>query len=395
MATIYAWIKQSNKDTHFKFEKGRVERAALTQTPVVSIHGRMLDASIGKYQISIKLSRDLTSTNISLEAHCGCEDYHGRYAGNSFVQPCKHIIRVMQAVNLEEIDAAFAALSPVAAIPNGSPSAPVWNESDEKPATFNERVSSAIGRAVNILAEEVIGVLAAGRVPFLVGPTGCGKTSAVSQAALMMNTRFVETAGADSWTDSDLVGVMMPNGTPMPGPIGKAMLHAQLIGEPVLIFLDEFLRFSPRAQESMMRVLLPKNAEIAQIMGIDHNGPVRVTSAPFWGETWAPAELCHIVLAANPWGNVPDSALLRRVEPIQVRFSDQVLNLFTGRAHQAILTSWKGAADGSLPLPIEYGEIARATSDSDDSFLSRYLARVQVIDPAAATAFTALLNNTR
>ena len=67
-----------------------------------------------------------------------------------------------------------------------------------------------------------------------------------------------------------------------------------------------------------MRILLPKSAAIARAMGIDYDGEVRVTSAPFWGESWAPADLCHIVLAANPWGNTPDPALLRRVEPVSV-----------------------------------------------------------------------------
>jgi hypothetical protein len=180
----------------------------------------------------------------------------------------------------------------------------------------------------------------------------------------------------------------------MPGPIGAALTYAQLSGEQALIFLDEFLRFSPRAQESMMRILLPKSAAIARAMGIDYDGEVRVTSAPFWGESWAPADLCHIVLAANPWGNTPDPALLRRVEPVSVTFSDSVLSLFKGKAHNAIELSWKGAADGSLPLPIEYSELARAKDEKDMSFVERYVARVKVIDPAAAQAYQTLLNNT-
>jgi hypothetical protein len=184
----------------------------------------------------------------------------------------------------------------------------------------------------------------------------------------------------------------MPNGELMPGPIGAAMMHAQFMGENVLIFLDEFLRFSLRAQESMMRVLLPKNAEIAKAMGIDHNGPIRITSAPFWGETWAPADLCHIVLAANPWGNIPDSALLRRVEPISVEFNPKVLDLFTGKARDAIHVSWKGVKDNSLPLPIEYSQLLNARTPDDLSFIAGYLARVHVIDPTAEKSFTTLLN---
>jgi hypothetical protein len=299
----------------------------------------------------------------------------------------------MKRVEMKEIDFDDGFM-PVAKTPEQAQEKSSF-EDDDIQQPFQERVSRVIGHAVGALAVQVVDILRAGRVPFLVGPTGCGKTSAVSEAALMLHARFYETAGADSWTDSDLVGVMMPSGLPMPGPIGAALTHAQLSSERVLIFLDEFLRFSPRAQESMMRILLPKSAAIARAMGIDAGCDIRVTSAPFWGESWAPADLCHIVLAANPWGNTPDPALLRRVEPVSVAFSDSVLSLFKGKAHNAIELSWKGAADGSLPLPIEYSELARAMDEKDMSFVERYVARVKVIDPAAAQAYQTLLNNTQ
>jgi hypothetical protein len=100
-------------------------------------------------------------------------------------------------------------------------------------------------------------------------------------------------------------------------------------------------------------------------------------------------------LAANPWGTIPDPALLRRVEPINVEFSPVVLSLFKGKAQDAIRISWQGVVDGSLPLPIEYSQLARAKDEEDLSFLDRYLARVRVIDPAAEKAFATLLNNTK
>jgi predicted nucleic acid-binding Zn finger protein len=389
---IYEWIT-SQEGTKFVFEERRVERARELFHSSLTIEPRSVRASIVRYEQYIHLEASFTTKAVLVGAHCTCPDYEQRYyTGGDYVQPCKHLIRLMQEVAIEDLDASAALLAPIASIPGA------LTDADEAISTgdsFSERLTNAIDQVVSALAKEVVEILETGRVPFLVGPTGTGKTSAVSKAALMLDARFYESAGSDAWTDSDLVGVKMPNGDLMPGPIGAAMMHAQMMGEQVLIFLDEFLRFSPRAQESLMRVLQPKSMEIASAMGIDYHGPIRVTSAPFWGETWAPAEFVHICLAANPWGTIPDPALLRRVEPINVEFSQMVLSLFKGKAQDAIKISWQGVADGSLPLPIEYSQLARAKDEEDLSFLDQYLARVRVIDPAAEKAFATLLHNTK
>jgi len=142
-----------------------------------------------------------------------------------------------------------------------------------------------------------------------------------------------------------------------------------------------------------MRLLLPIPAEITRVMGISHDGAIRATSAPFWGDEWAPAESVSIVLAANPWGNVPDPALVRRTVPIMVGFDNNVAGLFSQKTRAAIDLSWKGTTDGSLPLPIEYGELARAKSADDPAILSRYTNRLMALDPAAAKGFETLLSN--
>ena len=80
---------------------------------------------------------------------------------------------------------------------------------------FNEHVRREISKAVSSLAENVLAVLKEGYVPFLLGPTGVGKTSAIRQVALATQSLLIEHAGADLFTDSDLVGVEMPSGKRM------------------------------------------------------------------------------------------------------------------------------------------------------------------------------------
>lgn len=390
---IYEWISTG---TGFKLDPKRLERSDAIKIGHIKKIGDFevsatAPAHKGAYGLRLKIEREGKKAFVSMS--CECEDFKGRgvMIDTSHIQPCKHLLKFMKITDVMDVDAQAGSTKPIArAEESTSSGAP---EEKESLLPFSERVKNAINKAVMSLADATTAVLNEGYVPFLLGPTGCGKTSAVSQAAIKLGARFFETAGADSWTDSDLVGVMMPNGTPMPGPIGAAMTHAEMSDDCVLVFLDEFLRFSPRAQESMMRILLPKSADVAKAMGIQYEGSIRMTSSPFWGECWAPAERFMMVLAANPWGNFPDPALIRRVEPIEVGFSSEVLSLFTGKAKDAIEVSWKGVKDGSLPLPVEYGELSRAKAPDDISFLGRYLSRLKAVDPVAASGYQTLIGN--
>ena len=99
----------------------------------------------------------------------------------------------------------------------------------------------------------------------------------------------------------------------------------------------------------------------------------------------------HIALACNPWGTPLDPALVRRTVPVMVEFELQVAELFDAKLAMAIKLSWTGTQDGTLPLPLEYGELVRASSPDDARILERYRSRLTVLDPAARTAFDALL----
>jgi hypothetical protein len=323
---------------------------------------------------------------------CTCADWL-QSGGWTEKRLCKHLIALAL---MTEIPSTVQSLTPEAHVAHeqpgsGSAPQPVTQAPAVPQPPFNEQVANAIDRAISSIADRVKEVLDDGLVPLLVGPTGCGKTSAIRRAASIMDCRLVEHAGSDSYTDSDLVGVMMPTGLRMPGPIAQALGHARELGEPVLLFLDEFTRYHMRAQESLMRLLLPIGPEVVRSLGIEYDGAVRTTSAPFWGDEWAPADTVHIALACNPWGTPLDPALVRRTVPVMVEFSEEISGLFDLKLATAIKLSWTGTQDGTLPLPLEYGELVRATGPNDANVLDRYRSRLTVLDPAASTAFDALL----
>jgi hypothetical protein len=75
-----------------------------------------------------------------------------------------------------------------------------------------------------------------------------------------------------------------------------------------------------------------------------------------------------------------------------VEFSAAVPSMFSTSLYTAIKLSWQGTQDGTLPLPLEYGELVRAEAPDDTRILDRYRLRLSVLDPAARTAFDALLS---
>jgi hypothetical protein len=395
--SLYEWLVNGSSlhTSGFIFDAGRVERAKkiavkhVATTPHPARWG--INASINGYNVSLEVTGLLNST-VTVTASCTCADWlqSGGWTENRL---CKHLLALAMSKHLpDEIAAKLPrAKAPVVSEENATPEAQSPAPSAPALPTFHERVMQTVDKAIEKLADKVREVLDAGYVPLMIGPTGCGKTSAIRRVAVEGGCRLVEHAGADSWSDSDLVGVIMPGGKAMPGPVAQALGHAREMGEPVLLFLDEFTRYNPRAQESLMRLLLPISAEVAVALGIGHDGEVRATSAPFWGDEWAPAELTRIALACNPWGTALDPALVRRTVPVTVSFDAKVAELFDGTLRAAIELSWKGAADGTLPLPLEYGELTRAQSAKDPAALDRYLTRLRAIDAAAADGFQALL----
>lgn len=338
---------------------------------------------VGRYRTSITLDTAVPSV---LDLECDCPDWQQR--GQHFSQPCKHLLALALKVGavpdngtvvLITVPQAVVAQPPLASPPPPSPA-----------ATFRDRILQAVAGAIAALADQVEGVLAAGEVPFLIGPTGCGKTSAVRLVATRNAWGFEEVSGSPSFADADLAGVKMAGGVELAGPFARAFRRAR-DGEQVLLFIDEFLRFNTRAQDILVRPLLPTPPSVAQAMGIRTAEFVRLLEAPLWGVEWAPCSRARLAIACNPWGSVLDPAVVRRVTPVPVAFAPLVARLFTTPVQNAIEASWKAVQGGQLPLPIEYQALTTAEAPDDRRFLAAYFGRLGAIDPAAAEGFRKVL----
>jgi hypothetical protein len=369
----YTRIEHSGR---YQIEPGRLERArddilAKGGVAVLRATQEEIRAKVkGHYTAVITLQPALT-------LECDCPDW--RPTGQARHRPCKHLLATALAVPQPS---PTAPAEPPGAMPSRATSAP--------PPPFGRLVQATVGRAVERVSQLVDGLVGQGEIPFLIGPTGSGKTSAVREVALHNDWGFEEVGGAPSFADADLVGIRMQGGTTIPGVFARAFERARA-GETILLFLDEFLRLNQRAQDILMRPFLPTPARVAQAMGIATSEDVRLIEAPLWGVEWAPLERIKLVLAANPWGALLDPALVRRVTPVSVGFDQAVASHFDSPLREAIQASWQMVQGAELPLPLEYSALCRATSARDQTLLEGYLSRLRAVDVAAAEGFKTVL----
>jgi hypothetical protein len=380
-------------------EAGRLKRASKISlsAPTAKTRGKKTSwtGAYKTYNLEMVLLQDKNEVEIS----CSCPDWFAaggaqEKEGSLNTRPCKHLLAFAEKCVIPPQNAVDLS-RPVDVHPltKGKKSASTKSNTTSATLPFGEQVSDEIGLAITNLSFDIEELLLDGQVPLVIGPTGCGKTSAHRMIALRNKQSLVESAGAASYSDADMVGIVHVNGDPFPGPIADAFSAAREMGENVLLFLDEFTRFNARAQEALMRPLLPIAADAAQAMGIDTQVPVRITSAPFWGTEWGPAEKIQMSLACNPWGTTIDPALIRRTTPVFAGFPDDLAELFSDKVGQAIKASWSAVEDGRWPLPIEYQALAKAKSPDDASIFRSYSHRLRAIDPAAADGFTATLQS--
>ena len=380
-------------------EAGRLKRASKISlsAPTAKTRGKKTSwtGAYKTYNLEMVLLHDKNEVEIS----CSCPDWFAaggaqEQEGSLNTRPCKHLLAFAEKCVIPPQNAVdFSRPVDVRPLTKAKKSASAKSNTASAALPFGEQVSDEIGLAITNLSFDIEELLLDGQVPLVIGPTGCGKTSAHRMIALRNKQSLVESAGAASYSDADMVGIVHVNGDPFPGPIADAFSAAREMGENVLLFLDEFTRFNARAQEALMRPLLPVAADAAQAMGIDTQVPVRITSAPFWGTEWGPAEKIQMSLACNPWGTTIDPALIRRTTPVFAGFPDDLAELFSDKVGQAIKASWSAVEDGRWPLPIEYQALAKAKSPDDASIFRAYSHRLRAIDPAAADGFTATLQS--
>ncbi len=325
------------------------------------------------------------------DCDCDCPDWF-QSGGKAARIPCKHILGTAVDAENAFVAAQAAPAGPPPPVMPTTPAAPaVPAPPDPDALTFNQQVGRAIGQAVSKLADQVEGLLKAGETPFLIGPTGCGKTSAVRLVATRNGWGLEEVAGAPSFADADLVGIHT-NQMEHTGVFARAFRRARA-GETVLVFLDELTRFNLRVPDLLMRPLLPIGPDVAWSLQIPagEGESVRLIEAPVWGVEWAPAKRTPMVLAANPWGASLDPALVRRAVPLEIGFDPAVAALFQGPARTVVETSWKLVTEGQLPLPVEYQALGRATDPRATDFVPAYLARLRAVDKPAAEGFKKVL----
>ena len=327
-----------------------------------------------------------SSSDAQVWIGCTCPDWldSGGWCMNP-PRPCKHLLAWAEKMHLPPINRTF--------VP--SPTNPIEGTMEDEeplpPESFKDNIRSSVELAVRELADQIWVVVQAGAVPFLLGPTGCGKTSANRMMAIDHGMAFVEHAGSDAWTESDLVGIVHTNGQKFPGPVAAACDRATN-GQKVHLLLDEFPRNNRRVQDGLMRFLLITPGKVAQAMGVPCEGhDIHITSAPFWGDAWARVEDITICLAGNPWGTDIDPALIRRTEPIRVDFDNRVADLFSSRVSTAIKTSWEAVRQGNMALPVEYQAMTKANGPDDLGLIATYVRRLSFLDTAGADGFVSTL----
>lgn len=314
--------------------------------------------------------------------HCSCRSNKN----NALPYPCTHAIALVMAVdNGQQIDLSQPTLRTHSAGAASSVASSAQQTGQPRRArgeAFRAKVSEAIGKSIRKLALSINEVIDAGELPYMRGPTGCGKTTAVEILTTdILHCRLIHHTGAHTWADADLIGLRMPGGIVIDGPIARAFSFARN-GEKTVIFLDEFTRNNERIVQLLMTAVQRKSAEQMLARGIDTDGQAAyLMEAPVYGEIWAPADNIVWVLGANPWGTKTDPAWGRRVYPIDVTYDLDVLKAFDSGFAEKVKMIWDMNTQEVLSLPIEYQQLSRAHDDNDEAVFKNYLNRLRLVDP--------------
>jgi len=170
-----------------------------------------------------------------------------------------------------------------------------------------------IGPQVDLIKNAVLG----GFNCLLMGPTGTGKTTAVEEAILQMETHtLVRIDGHESLEDIDMIGAMMP--VPgagyqwIDGPLTQAVKWAQTA--PVVVFIDEFNRIQPEQRNLFIPFLNPTRADVCRSMGLSVSGEGEYYLLRLLAinqVVWCPKEHLTVIAA----GNFGEGYQVYKIEP--------------------------------------------------------------------------------
>lgn len=269
---------------------------------------------------------------------------------------------------------------------------------------FREKVSGTIQKAIDKLAERVEAYFISNdtRVPFLSGGTGTGKTSAVRAVCDKFGYQFVFFSGDATTTFDTAWGVDVGNLQSKDKEFSWAFRFARE-GIKTVLFIDEMLRLDFRFRDAMMKLIQPERAKDVRAMLARTSNPLPtdmpdetllyVGKANFWEMQWCPAENLRFVVAANPWGdNRVDAAFARRCMPIHVEYDKDVLKYFSPSIKNVVEKTWEMYAQGTIQLPIEYGNLAHAKAADDREMVEVYMSQLQLSDVSHYIAVQAELS---
>ncbi len=313
-----------------------------------------------------------------LTVACTCADWRTRGMHQSM--PCKHILAL--AFHVGDI--------PTVSEETENEAAPADFEPEMLPEPpFAVKLRQAIADAIAALADRVDALMQAGEIPFLLGPTGSGKTSAVRLVAQRHGWAFEEVAGSPSFADSDLVGLRTDH-IEVPGVFARAFRRAREQGETVLLFLDELTRFNARALDVLMRPLQVTSAETARAMGLAWSD-IRLVEAPFGARTGRPPTGCASSSPPIPGAlssTLPWCAACIPCPRASARPCSSSSRSRCGARFGPVGLRWRA---GSFPCPSNISSFSPPASPDDARIFTPYLHRLRALDPASAEGFQAIL----
>lgn len=171
-----------------------------------------------------------------------------------------------------------------------------------------------------------------GRI-LLVGPTGTFKTESAKRAAVQLQRPLYVVKGNPEVEPTEFLGgYQMIGGKPewVDGPFTQAFRTAQT--EPVVLLLDELLRFDPINLSSLVGVLDHVSAEEAALMGVTGlpNGRYYMLRLKTGALVWAPVTQVLMIATTNVGdaylqaGQTVDAALLGRfTQIIDMPYADE------------------------------------------------------------------------